>query len=641
MTEMKKGQVTMFIVLGLVLVAVFIAAYSLKDYVLKSASEREAEKLKISEEFIPVYESYKECVNNIALDGITIMASQGGYIDIPRYEYLVNPLLPFSNKLQVFNDEAFEVAYWFYESGSGIQTEKIPKLSEMEQDLSNYINNNLYICTSNFTGFEGYVINDFDSFDTTVNIEDNLVFVEVKSNFNVDYKGLNQKFSDLSLSVDSSLGYLHSKAIQLYNKEKDENYFEEKTIDYLVIYDQIPYSGESFSCNPRVWNKQNVEKDFKEILEVNTDAVGKINEDYYWIDLGDNDLGLSFMYKKDWPFFMEINGGEEILREESAFGENNPAAAFLGALFCLNNYHFIYDIKYPVMATLSKNSLDFNFAYEIIIDNNQPKQNLLGMEELSLEDNKVCDYKNTLFTFYAVDYETEQFIDNVDVKLSCVGNSCDIGTTSLDEYGEYSLTTNVPTCVNADIKTYKEDYNLGISTISTNEEAIGYVVMKPYHKMNVVVKIVENDELRNPYDDETIFINFVDEEDKFSQFLNQDTVDLIKGDYIIRSYIMKSSQEPMKIEGNNVEYCNDIPRGGILGALGLTEKKCFTNKLDDVELDQVLVGGNEFKWSYDGNDGDRLTIYVTYDKMPSTVTEMGDIYQRVFDESRVRYPEVI
>jgi len=636
----KKGQATMFILLGIVIVVLFIGVYSLKDYILKSEFEREADKLKVSDDFIPLYNSYRECVTDVADKGIVLMASQGGYIDIPRYEYVVNPLVPFSNKLDVFNDEIFEVSYWFYETGNGIQTSNIPTLNGMENELSKYISDNLYTCLLNLSGYDSYAINDIGDFDTDVQINDYKVFIEVKSNLNVDYKGLNEKFDNLKISVDSSLGYLYSKALELYNKEDNENYIEEKTIDYLVIYDQIPYSGESFNCNPRVWSKQNVEQDFKGILEVNTDAIGKIDDAYYWIDLDDNNLDISVMYRRDWPFFMEINGGQEILKEESAFGENSDAANFLNAFFCLNNYHFIYDIKYPVMFTLNKNGLDFNFAYEAIIDNNQPKQNLLGMEELSLEDNKVCDYRNQLFTFYILDSETNEFLDNVNIKLSCVGSSCDIGKTSLDESNEYSLTAQVPSCINADIKTYKEGYNSGSSILSTNEEGLGYIYMKKYHNLDVNLKIIDNGEIRDVYDDESVFVSFINEEDKFNQFLDKETIDLIKGDYTIRAYIMKEANEKILVKGDNVEYCTTMPRSGILGVLGATQKKCFTSKLDDVELDQVLVGGNEFKWTYEGT-GERLDLYVTYDKIPNTVSEMGDIYEKVFDESRVTYPEVV
>jgi len=631
-----KGQVTIYVILGIVVVAALIGIFVLKDYIIKSEFEREAEKFEVGEDFIPLYDSYRDCVSEIAFNGIEVLASKGGYIEIPRYEYVPNPLIPFSNKVDLFNDGNIEIAYWFYETGNGIQTEKIPSLNEMQNDLSKYVTENLYLCLFDFPG---YLLNDFENFETNVQIKDNKVFVNVLSDFNVDYKGVNQRFDDLKVSMDSSLGYLYSKAVELYFKAKDENYFEEKTIDYLVVYDDVPYSGESFSCSPRVWSKQNIEKDFKEILEVNVDAVGKIDNPYYKIDLGDGGLDLSFIYKKEWPFFMEIDGSEEVLREQSAFGENTQAANFLTALFCLNDYHFIYDIKYPILAILNKNDLDFNFAFEVIIDNNQPKDNLLGMDTLPEVDNKICDYKNTLINLYVVDYETDDLLNDVDVKFSCVGSSCEIGKTSLDELG-YGLSEYVPSCVNADIKTYKEGYHFGSLTLDTNEEVSSYLFMKPYHDLKVNIKVVDGTVVRTPYNDENVFVNFINEEDKFSQFLGGDNIDLIIGDYLIRSYIMKESDNPIKIEGETVEHCSDFPRGGVLGVLGFTEKKCFTNELEDVELDQVLVGGNEFEWSYDG-DGDEIIIFVTFDGIPKTLDEMGGIYGRVLDKNKVRYPELI
>src|SRR3989344_1700831 len=635
----KRGQVTIYVILGVMIVAAVAGVFVLKDYVLKSQFERDAGKFKITDDFAPIYDSYADCVGEIANDGISILSSQGGYIDIPHYEYVPNQLVPFSNQLDFFSDGSLYVAYWFYETSNGIQTEKIPTLSQMQDELGNYVNENIYSCTSNFTGYDEYSINDFNNFRTSVQIEDSKAFVNVKSDFNVDYKDVNQKFDDLKVVVDTSLCYLYSKAVELYNKEKQENYFEEKTIDYLVVYDNIPYSGESFSCSPRVWNKQNIENDFKGILETNTDAVGKVDGEYYRIDLGDDNLGTNFIYSKRWPFFMEINGGDEILKEEPVFGENSNAAKFLTALFCLNSHHFIYDIKYPIMATLSKNGLDFQFAFEVIIDNNQPKENNLGSSGLPQTSDNVCGAKNTLFNFYAVDYETEELLGDADVKFSCVGTSCGLGKTSLDDFRKYSLKDYVPSCVNADIKAYKEGYNYGTLTIDTNNEGNGFIFMKPYHKLKASIKIVDGGMARNPFPDENVFVNFVDGEDGFSQFLNEDDLNLIKGDYTVRAYIMKEPNQPMTIEGTTVENCADIPKSGILGVFGVKEKKCFTNNLEPVELDQVLIGGNEFEWRYDGS-GDEITIYATLDKIPTNVNELGEIYSRVSDQSRVHYPEI-
>ena len=635
----KRGQVTIYVILGIIVIAALAGVFLLKDYVLKSQFEREAEKVKISDDFLPIYNSYSNCISEITQDGISILALQGGYIEIPRYEYAVNPLIPFSNKLDFFGDGKIETAYWFYETGNGIKTEKVPTVNEMQEGLNKYIIGNLHSCSADFADYEGFLLNNFNNFDARTQITDSKVFVEVMSNFNVCYKGVNQKFDNLKVTVDSSLGYLYSKAVELYNKEKQENYFEEKTIDYLVVYEDIPYSGGSLNCNPRVWSKSNIEKDFKQILEANTDAIGKSSEKYYKIDLGDKNLDTSFIYKKEWPFFMEINGGDEILKEESVYGESGPAASFLTALFCLNNYHFIYDIRYPMLVVVGKDNLDFQFAFEVIIDNNQPKENVLGEEALPEINDRICNAKNTRINLAVFDYETEIPLNNVDVKFSCVGTSCDIGKTRQDEYGGYSLNEYVPSCVNADIKTYKENYHPGKLTLDTNGEVSSYLYIKPYHNLRANVKIIENDAARDKNNNEEVLINFLNNEDGFSQFLNENEIQLIKGDYVIRSYIMRKSDNPIKIEGNTVENCADVPKSGILGVFGFKDRKCFTNELEDVELDQVLVGGNEFEWSYD-KDGDEIIIYINYDGIPRTVNEMGEIYSRVSDASRVRLPEL-
>ena len=162
----KKGQMTVYVILGIVIVAILAGVFILKDYVLKSQFERDAQKFKISEDFIPLYNSYSSCVNEIVQDGITILASQGGYIEIPRYEYVPNPLIPFSNKLDFFGNSNLEIAYWFYETGNGIQTEKIPTLNEIEGDLGKYIEDNIYYCNLNLSSYSSYDLNDFESFDT-------------------------------------------------------------------------------------------------------------------------------------------------------------------------------------------------------------------------------------------------------------------------------------------------------------------------------------------------------------------------------------------------------------------------------------------------------------------------------------------
>src|SRR3989344_8686679 len=110
----KRGQVTTLVILGIIIIAVVGLTYYIINYGLKSEFEREQEKITTTSEFVPVKNYFDSCIKSVALDGAVILGSQGGYINIPEDDYPIIPTLPFSNRLQIFNNDALEVPYWFY-----------------------------------------------------------------------------------------------------------------------------------------------------------------------------------------------------------------------------------------------------------------------------------------------------------------------------------------------------------------------------------------------------------------------------------------------------------------------------------------------------------------------------------------------
>ena len=74
----RKGQVTLFIILALVIVA-GIAAYFLLSGTLAPTTQ-------IPEEFQPVYNAYTTCLQDALRSGISVLEGQGGYIYLPDFE---------------------------------------------------------------------------------------------------------------------------------------------------------------------------------------------------------------------------------------------------------------------------------------------------------------------------------------------------------------------------------------------------------------------------------------------------------------------------------------------------------------------------------------------------------------------------
>src|SRR3989344_2227064 len=282
----KRGQVTTFIILGIIIVALLIGTFYLSSYGLKTRFEIEQAKISVNEEFIPFKNYFDSCIKSISLEGANIIGLQGGYINIPRDELTVNPLVPFSNKLQIFGNDALEVPYWVYETANGIQKVQVPDKKDMENELQNYIKNNLNNCLVNFTEFQDYEINGFSDIKTEVTIDNEKIFVKVL------------------ITLDVPLGKLYNKAKEVLDKENKDYFFEQKTIDMLILYDQVPYSGINLNCNPKIWNVEKVKQDFKKVIKTNIEVINPSSQKkYFKYNLDSNNIDINFKFEEDWPLF--------------------------------------------------------------------------------------------------------------------------------------------------------------------------------------------------------------------------------------------------------------------------------------------------------------------------------------------------
>ena len=78
MIRKKRGQVTVFIIIGLlVLLTYFLLSYYKKETI----EEREL----IEPEFIPVQEYVETCTKTLAREAVDIIGVNGGYIYFPRW----------------------------------------------------------------------------------------------------------------------------------------------------------------------------------------------------------------------------------------------------------------------------------------------------------------------------------------------------------------------------------------------------------------------------------------------------------------------------------------------------------------------------------------------------------------------------
>src|SRR3989344_8458217 len=104
----KRGQMTLFIIAGIVILFVAFYIGYLQNESLRLRVEKELFKTEVVPEQAKSVVSYvNTCIGEILDDGLDLIAYQGGYVEIPE-EIKINP----RRYLQA--DPVSKVPYWIY-----------------------------------------------------------------------------------------------------------------------------------------------------------------------------------------------------------------------------------------------------------------------------------------------------------------------------------------------------------------------------------------------------------------------------------------------------------------------------------------------------------------------------------------------
>ncbi len=639
----KRGQVTLFVIVGiLIVVLVSIGIY----YRANIANVFREDQLVQDEAFAQntdVLKNYiSSCLAETTTQGADLLGLQGGYIHLPEDPLAIENTGSLSNKLVML--PGLDVAYWYYETQNGIQKTQIPSNDYMQEELENYVEENIDNCLREFSGFEAFTINK-----GTLNAQIKINSDTITSTLNYPLK-ITQEENLVQLktfqeTLDIPLGKLYDSATSIMNKENKETFLEEKTLDQFVVYDELPYSGVDFACTPQTWQKAQVYQDLRNILNTNiahlrvkgSNYERIEGQEYFELDNVDANKGtsISFMYNQEWPMLVDITPDDQLLRGESY--NDNSLGRFITQFFCLNYYNFVYDLTYPVVISLTDDTTGYTFQYatQVIIKRNQPRENKVTEEYLDGTTNRACEHPITPIQATVQGYGSRGSVvalDKADLSINCVGATCPLGVTN-----QGTVTALAPQCINANIIARHEGYHQSNEIIDTIEPQTLTILLEPKKELNLTVGLVRAEQggARGIIQGEIILVQFVNTERAYSTSIlypEQRSITLISGDYEVKTTVIKDSAKPLTIKGETTTTCIQVPRSGILGSLGLTEKKCQETELKGTTVNSVIVGGANFEYTLDRDAllrSKQLTVYTVRNTEPTTITELQKLYDQI------------
>ncbi len=600
----RGGQVTIFIIIAIIIIGVVAGFFLLKGNLGIT---------KVPASIQPVYNSFLSCLEDKTKTGIDVLESQAGYIELPKFEP-GSRYMPFSSQLNAFGSP---IPYWYYVSGNNIKKEQVPSQADMEKSLGNFIDEKIRECNYDNYYNEGFEINQEEP-KASVSIKNSNVDVRLSMNMKISKGEDNALITTHQISVKSTLGALYTSAKSIYQKEQKELFLENYGIDNLRLY--APVDGVEISCSPKTWYADKVFSGLQDAIETNTLALSTKNPStkegkYFFVNANINGEAR-FINSRNWTNAFEVSPSEESLLIANPVG-NQPGLGVLG--FCYVTYHFVYNVKYPVLVQIYNGGEVFQFPVAVVIQGNKPRQALNSTAAITGSD--FCSYKNTPVNVRTLD--TNFNLIDSQISYECFGESCSIGSTSSG-----TLTTEFPQCVNGFIIARADGFKETRFQYSTTQQGSADIVMNKLYGLNVDLKLDGAG-----YNGRAMIYFNSETDSKVISYPEQKNVNLAEGQYEISAYIYKDSS--MQLKEMTSQQCVSVPASGIGGLLGMKEKKCFDVKIPPQLLSSALAGGGKqdyYVLESELKNSNAIEINADGFTVPTTIEQLQNNYV-LFDSS--------
>ncbi len=196
---MKKGQVTAFVVLGVIIVilgAVFFLAQP------SGVDERTIEEsVAITSDGIAVSQFIKGCMDTTAKSGVLLAGLQGGYTDVPPNYF----------------PSAYSDIPYYYDRGQ----QSVVELNDVESQIERFMNSNVKACINNFEDFteKGVSVSAVNSPLTDVTINP-LTGMSVALNYEVTVGSgeMQESLTKFAVVYDYRLGLVRDTAQKIVDE---------------------------------------------------------------------------------------------------------------------------------------------------------------------------------------------------------------------------------------------------------------------------------------------------------------------------------------------------------------------------------------------------------------------------------------
>lgn len=536
-TMQKRGQVTIFIIIGILIVLVIGIFLFLQGKLTLFQPQ-----LAIPQYVIPVQSYIEQCIADIAEPAIRQMAAQGGFLNIPP-EIAENPL---SHYKLIPGQKQPIVSLWFSQGRA-----REPTISSMERELADHITAEIRNC--DLGAFSEQFTITAQQPKAEASITDNEVRITLNYPLSITNKQDNAETALASFRKDiqAPLGLTFGLAKTIHDKENQDGFLELLTMEMIAgDFPDMPLDGFEITLDKRQWTLQQLQDELFPLLRSNfhclvfkntANALPTACRDFsayylrhYFIDLPNpkfRQIGVS----TEWAFAnsfqftkFRVSPGGAVIRPIDL------KIPLVSGAFKL--YHHFYDIEYPMLFVLTAGDFQFNLATMVNVRNNQPDRQfnpfLVDDQPSDAGADAYCNEKIAPFKLQARDKETGEMLTAA-MDYRCAQFRCSVGQTApplLSGIPQYCgntpcdpfLETSLPYCINGMLIAEKPGYLTATSRLtSTPETTENYALLEltPLQTLDYEFRIIEFPQktARALAKDEIILASFIAKDINYDQ----------------------------------------------------------------------------------------------------------------------------
>ncbi|MFT4326007.1 MAG: hypothetical protein ACMXYK_00730 [Candidatus Woesearchaeota archaeon] len=650
----NKAQVSIFIIVGVVLVfivgiGIYVATNS-GDSVVDSAVTSTLEH--VPDAIVPFKLYADTCLSDTLHEALIRAGTNGGEIysrEFRSYNFM-NPAL--SDGIELFPGGDLTVPYWVHVEGDALCLEGCnrviaispltgPSPNTVQSQVERYIQERIPLC------FPGNSFLDF-TYEAMLSPRVSVTFADNGVSAVLDYPFELRRHDDIyeisEFRAESSIPFkqYYEKATYLAALAYESDFLSKATLQWINLYSGMDnnllpsMAGTNLDfVSDLLWTTFQIEDGLQNIIRRNLPLFtvqssmnfASVESDSYFNVVYQNyelpatdfeNVAVSFQYH-DWPLFIDINNGRQVIRPESASFAWFP-------FFGINRLRTMYSVRYPVMVSLSNPDDDFifNFALQsnVLYNDVIPQQYQAFTPESfssSASQSRLCDVRSSEpVSLRLFDGQTLELLNNSYLSFTCGDENCAIANL---EGGVFS--DALPVCTGGELHVLMPGYETTVLDIDPSIDRaidLGDITIEPFRTKNISFRRLMY--RKNAITGEWYLDNAIDPDSREKIIIQLERIDdghtifgvfengegtmsqILPGTYTARiTSTMELFDAPLRF----------LPQERCVNIIGSLVQSCYDIPEEIMEIDQYLAGGAIY-------DQSTRTIAITRDLLDQSNT---------------------